>query len=151
MTQIFAGLPVRPLMIAFGLNAIWINISEIFRYLVFVMPLMRDALSGVEDPAPMNVSVFLIWGVWDTLLLAFSTLFWSLWYAAWGSSLRQAIYAGIACWAGVFGILWLGLYNMNLATPKIVAIALPLALFELVVAALITRWSLRRFGGGIGA
>ena len=36
--------------------SIWINVSEIFRYFVFVMPM-------VPDVAPVNLSVFLIWGL----------------------------------------------------------------------------------------
>jgi hypothetical protein len=35
--------------------------------------------------------------------------------------------------------LWLGLFNMNLATPSIVAAMLPWAWVEMIVAALIVR------------
>ena len=40
----------------------------------------------------------------------------------------------------VFVILWLGLYNMNIATIDVLAIALPMAWAEMVVAALIVWW-----------
>jgi phage shock protein PspC (stress-responsive transcriptional regulator) len=42
----------------------------------------------------------------------------------------------------IFVILWLGLFNMNLATLKILSIALPLALFELLIAAYIVKWTM---------
>ena len=54
------------LLIAF----LWLNASEVFRYFAFVMPMTRDAMSGARDVAPMNLTVFMIWGLWDTLLFA---------------------------------------------------------------------------------
>lgn len=36
------------LWIAIGLNLIWINLSEVFRYFVFVMPMMHDRLALVR-------------------------------------------------------------------------------------------------------
>lgn len=147
MTCSPADRSLRPYWVALGANAVWINASEVFRYFAFVMPMMREAFPGVDNVAPMNLGVFLVWGLWDTILLAFSTLVAGLWFAAFGYGVRQAVYAGIAIWAGVFGVLWLGLLNMNLASLAIVGIALPLALVEMVVAALITRWALLRFAG----
>lgn len=134
--QTVLGAPVARALIA---NFIWINLSEVFRYFVFVMPMMRDAFPQVTDVAPMNIPVFLIWGVWDTILVAAATLIPFLILERFGNTARHAIFAGVAVWATVFGILWLGLYNMNLATPGILAIALPLSLLEMIVAALIVR------------
>jgi hypothetical protein len=57
----------RAFWMALAINVVWINISEISRYFVFIMPMMRDLLSHVPNIPPMNVSVFLIWGVWDTI------------------------------------------------------------------------------------
>lgn len=141
--------PVRAFLVALGLNAIWINASEVFRYFVFVMPMMRAALPNVGNVAPMNVPVFLVWGLWDTILLVFSTLVTTLWLIVFGSGFRQAVLAGIALWAGIFGIFWIAMLNMNLAPPAIAALALPLALVEMIVAALITRWALAKAGGPV--
>ena len=124
--------------------AVWINASEVFRYFVFVMPMMREALSDVANVAPMNLPVFLIWGVWDTILLLAVAGFVWLFLERFGEGFVQAVIAGSLIWIAIFGILWLGLYNMNLATPEILAIALPLAWLEMVVAALIVRWGRRR-------
>jgi hypothetical protein len=137
-----AGFQVRPFLLALALNAIWINASEVFRYFVFVMPMMRAALPGVDNVAPMDVQVFLIWGAWDTILLVFATLVVTLWITVFGNGTKQAIAAGAIVWAGIFCIFWLAMLNMNLATPAIAATALSLAFIEMIVAALITRWAL---------
>lgn len=127
------------LLTALAINAIWINASEIFRYFVFVMPMMREAFSTVPGIAPMNVPVFLSWGIWDLLLISAATGFTWLVLDRFGATWRVAIGAGTMVWAAIFGILWLGLWNMNLATPAILAVALPLAWVEMVIAALIVR------------
>lgn len=136
--------PVQGFVLALGLNALWINASEVARYFIFVMPMMRAALPGVDNVAPMNLGVFLAWGVWDTILLVFSTFVAVLWLTVFGRSVWTAFAAGAAIWAGVFCIFWLAMLNMNLSAMSIVGIALPMALIEMIVAALITRWALLR-------
>ena len=129
----------RAFLFALLANTVWINASEVFRYFVFVMPMMREALPEVGNVAPMDVVVFASWGVWDTILVIVATS--SVWvmYDRFGSELRTALWAATGLWLGIFAILWLGLYNMNLATPEIILIALPLAWLEMMVAALIVR------------
>ncbi|WP_108818872.1 hypothetical protein [Pseudovibrio sp. Alg231-02] len=130
--------------LALLLNLLWINASEVFRYFAFVMPLMRSSLPQLQDVAPMNLPVFMIWGVWDTVLvLAATGLSWVL-LERFGPTIRNALYAGSAIWATVFVIFWLGLWNMNLATTQVVLTALPLAWVEMIVAALIVRWAMVR-------
>jgi len=128
---------------AFAANAIWINLSEIFRYFVFVMPMMREAFSMVPGVAPMNVPVFLSWGLWDTILVCAATGLSWLFLDRFGDHWRVALGAATCIWATIFGILWLGLWNMNLATPAILAVALPLAWIEMAIAALIVLWTRR--------
>ena len=134
----------RGLVIAALANLVWINVSEVFRYFAFVMPMLREAFPSIADVAPMNVPVFLVWGVWDTILVAAVTGFAWLFLDRFGATLRNAVLFGTALWLSIFVILWLGLYNMNLATPRIALTALPLAWFEMVMAALIVRWAMRR-------
>jgi hypothetical protein len=134
----------KPLLIAFLLNMLWMNASEVFRYFAFVMPMMRRTLGVVPDVAPMNIPVFLIWGLWDTILIVIATGFSWLVLERFGASVRTAVVAGTSVWAAVFVLFWVGLWNMNLATPAVMAVALPLAWCELVVAALIARWAMRR-------
>lgn len=136
---------LRPLCIAIGLNLIWINLSEVFRYFVFVMPMMREALPMVPGVAPMNLPVFLVWGVWDTILvLATSFLSWLV-LEKFGAQISIALAAGTVIWATVFVIFWLGLFNMNLAPISVIGIALTLAWIEMVIAALVVRWSMLRY------
>lgn len=134
----FRGL--SPLATAFVLNFLWINASEVFRYFAFVMPMMRDAFPMLPGIAPMNMGVFLIWGLWDTILVITATLLPWLAMKAFGADMLRAIAYGTGVWLAVFVILWLGLYNMNLATPGVLAVALPLAWLEMVVASLIVWW-----------
>ncbi len=126
--------------LALFVNFIWINVSEVFRYFAFVMPMMRDAFSAIPEVAPMNFPVFMIWGVWDTILVLTATLIPWMAMRSFGSSFKNAVIAGTGVWFSVFVILWLGLFNMNLATAEILAIALPLAWLEMVVAALVVWW-----------
>lgn len=134
----------HPLWLAIVLNLIWINASEVFRYFVFVMPMMRDALSMVPEVAPMNLQVFLVWGLWDTILVvAVCTIAW-LAFDKFGFQIRTVLMTATGIWGTIFVILWLGLMNMNLATPEILLVALPLAWLEMLIAALIVRWSMNR-------
>ena len=129
----------KAFLFALLVNTVWINASEVFRYFVFVMPMMREALPGVGNVALMDLIVFASWGVWDTILVVVSTS--SIWvmYDRFGSDFRTTLLAATGLWLGVFVILWLGLYKMNLATLEIILVALPLAWLEMVVAALIVR------------
>lgn len=130
-----------PFVFALAMNALWINASEVFRYFAFIMPMTRDALPLLGDVAPMDLRVFLVWGVWDTILVASATMIAWLALDRFGATVRTAVLAGTGIWFTVFVLFWLATLNMNLTTPKIVLMALPLAWVEMVVAALIVRWA----------
>ncbi len=140
---------MRPFWLALLLNAVWINASEIFRYFVFVMPMLRKTLASIDNVAPMNAQVFLLWGIWDALLVVAVTGFVWLFLDRYETSNPAALLAGTLAWLGIFGILWLGMYNMNLATPAVLAIALPLSWIEIVVAAFIVRFVMRRHAASV--
>lgn len=126
------------------INAVWINASEVFRYFVIVMPMMRAAFPEVENVADMTLPIFLVWGIWDSILvLAVSGAVWIYLDRA-GDAARHAFVAATAVWCAIFVILWMGLYNMNLATPNILAVALPLSWVELIIAGLVVLWVRRR-------
>lgn len=131
---------LTPLTLALIVNFIWINASEVFRYFAFVMPMMREAFPMVPNVAPMNLPVFMIWGVWDTILVLTATLLPWMTMKVFGASALRAVLYGTGVWMSVFMILWLGLYNMNMATVGVLAVALPMAWVETVVAALIVWW-----------
>jgi len=148
MTMIAADAPpvsVRAVLLTTLVAALWINASEIFRYFVFVMPMLRDAFSQVENVAPVTPLIFVSWMVWDTILIVSVVGFVWLYLDRVGGGFRNAVIAGTLIWVPVFVLLWLGLLNMKLATAAIVAIAWPLSWLELVIAALIIDWGRRRF------
>lgn len=134
------------LWLALGVNFVWINGSEVFRYFVFVMPMMRDSLAVVPDVAPMSLGIFLRWGTWDCLLVAVATLGAWMMLERFGARASVEVMAGTCVWLAIFVIFWFGLSNMNLATGSILAVALPLAWLEMVVAALVVRWAMARHG-----
>jgi hypothetical protein len=117
------------LLVAF----LWLNVSEVFRYFAFVMPMMRDAMPTVKDVAPMDFTVFMIWGLWDTLLFAVVGVIAWLFHEKFGGGLRSAIAAGTLLWLTIFCIFWLAAWNMNLTVTRVPLIALPLAWIEMVV------------------
>jgi hypothetical protein len=78
------------------LVSLWVNASEVFRYFVIVMPETRAFLSMVPNIAPMNLPVFLIWGVWDTLLTASIVFMFWLVSQAFGNNMRSVVIAGVA-------------------------------------------------------
>lgn len=134
----------KAFLITFFVNFIWINISEIFRYIVLIMPMMRDAFPQVHNIAPMDLTIFAVWGLWDLILIAFTTLFHWLFLERFGASIKNTFLSGIVLWAGTFLILWFGMYNMNLANLEILLVALPLSLIELIAAAFIVRWKVKK-------
>ena len=114
--------------------SIWINLSEVFRYFVIVMPKTREHLSMVPGVAPMNWGVFAIWGVWDTLLTALVVFMYWLVAQRFGNNSKSAMLAGTTSWLFFFVLFWVGLVNMGLTSVSLAAIALPLAWLEMVVA-----------------
>ena len=122
------------------LVSLWIHASETFRYFLFIMPEMQQFLAPLENVAPMNLSIFAIWGVWDTLLSGLVVFLYWIYAQHFGESLRSAIYSGLISWLFFFVLFWIGLWNMNLASIKALMIALPLSLLEMVVASVLARY-----------
>jgi hypothetical protein len=118
--------------------SIWINLSEVFRYFVIVMPKTREYLSMVPGIAPMNWSVFASWGVWDTILTGLVIFVYWLVAQRFGNNRMSAVLAGTISWMLLFVLFWLAMINMALAPVEIALIALPLAWFEMIVASWIS-------------
>ena len=99
----------------------------------------------MENVAPITAPIFISWMVWDILLICAVVGFVWLYLDHFGEGMRNAVIAGGLIWIPIFVLLWLGLFNMNLATPGILAVAWPLSLLEMIVAALIIDWGRRKF------
>ncbi|MGH1339811.1 MAG: hypothetical protein ACRBFS_27070 [Aureispira sp.] len=120
------------------MTSIWVNISEVFRYFLIVMPTMREELASISNVAPMDWWIFSIWGLWDTILTASIVFITWLCYKSFGTGKRTILIAGTISWGMFFLLFWIGMVNMNLANPTLLIVTLPLCLLETMVAAWIT-------------
>lgn len=140
MSEITEHRPIisRGFWLALAANFVWINISEVWRYLYVVRPMLLEEKAGLSSVAPFDLATFAIWGVWDTLLIASSTAFFWMWFSLRGAGWQQALLAATAYAATIFGLLWIGVANMGLASFEFLWIATPLAWAEMVIAATMT-------------
>jgi hypothetical protein len=88
--------------------------------------------------------VFLVWGVWDTILTVMVVWFCWLHIERFGASFLSVLAAGTASWLFLFVLFWIAMLNMGLARASTPAIALPLAWLEQVVAAWLATLCFRR-------
>ena len=117
------------------LVSIWINISEVFRYFVLVMPRVKSFFQYQSGIADMNMGIFSIWGLWDTLLTAVLVFVFWLFARSFGNTHTSVWGAGIFVWMAVFVIFWVATANMGLSEWSILLITLPLSLLEMLVGA----------------
>ena len=109
-----------------------------------VKPLLHQTFPGRADIAPFDLQSFAIWSVWDSILILAATGFYWI-YLDWaGRQITQALKAATYFTVTVFGLLWLGIFNMGLVPPNFMWAALPLAWVEQAVAALIVYWAMGR-------
>lgn len=141
----------NPFLVALGINFVWINASEVWRYLYIIRPMLQETFPAQGAIAPFDLGTFALWSIWDTVLIISATGFFWI-YQCWaGPGLRQALMAAGAFTICVFGLLWLGVANMGLAPYRFLWVALPLAFLEMAVAAYVCTWSMRRHESKSGA
>jgi hypothetical protein len=134
----------RHMWIALAINFLWINASEIWRYLVIVKPMLHKAYPGRADIAPFDLPTFASWSVWDSWLILAATGFYWL-YLNWaGRGIRQALTAATFLTVTVFGLIWLGVVNMGFVPAQFIWVAVPLAWIEQAIAALVVWWAMGR-------
>lgn len=128
--------------------SVWINISEVFRYFVLVMPRVKSYFQNQSGIAEMDLGIFSIWGFWDTLLTAVLVFIFWLYAKSFGNNNKSVFVSGTLVWLSVFVIFWVATANMGLSNWKILIITLPLSLLEMIVGAWIAsklystnRWS----------
>ncbi len=128
--------------------SIWINISEVFRYFIFVMPRVKSFFLNQSGVAEMDFGIFSVWGFWDTLLTAILVFIFWLYAKSFGNNGKSVLVSGLIVWSSVFVIFWVATANMGLSSWKILLITLPLSLLEMVVGAWVAsklyatnRWS----------
>ena len=123
--------------------SIWINISEVFRYFVLVMPRVKAFFQDRSGIAEMDWSIFSIWGFWDTLLTGILVFIFWLYARSFGNTPKSVFVAGTLVWAAIFVIFWVASANMGLSSWKILLITLPLSLVEMWVGAWMASWLYR--------
>jgi heme A synthase len=108
--------------------------------------MVRSDFSVVPGVTPDTPLIGLLWFLWDLLLIAVTTIICWLTLERYGPRRSVAFSAGTLVWVSVFVLLWLGVHNMGLATPRILAVALPLAWLELVAAGFLVSWRMSARG-----
>ncbi len=137
----------RNFWVALIVNFVWINTSEILRYLAVVRPMLHETYPGRADIAPFDLPTFASWSVWDTWLIFAATGFYWI-YLNWaGRNIQQAIVAATLFTITIFGLIWLGVVNMGFVPARFIWIAVPLAWLEQAVAAIIVWWAMGREKG----
>jgi len=119
------------------ITSIWINTSEVFRYFLFVMDRTKSFFPNKENVAEMDLGIFVIWGIWDTILTAFVVLIFWLYAHVFGNNNRSVFISGTIVWVSVFVIFWVATANMGLSSWNILLITLPLSWIEIIVGSLI--------------
>ena len=115
------------------ITSIWINVSEVFRYFVLVMPRVKSFFDNKTGVAEMDLGIFAIWGFWDTLLTAVLVFVFWLYSKSFGFNSKSALISGTIVWSAVFVIFWVATANMGLSDWNILLFTLPLSWIEMVV------------------
>ena len=126
------------------LTSIWVNISEVFRYFVLVMPRVKAFFNYQSGIAEMDLKIFAVWGVWDTILTTILVFVFWLTAKAYGNTNKAIFIAGTTVWIGVFVIFWVATANMGLCEWSILGMTLPLSWLEMIVGAWIAAKLLNR-------
>ncbi|MEM7662244.1 MAG: hypothetical protein AAF292_08330 [Pseudomonadota bacterium] len=135
---------LRAFWLALGLNFIWINASEVWRYFQVVRPVLLEDFAGNPAIGAISPGIFASWMVWDTILIVAATGFYWMWLLQFRFSFGQAVLASLAFTVTIFGLIWIGIVNMGFVRPDYIWTALPLAWIEHLVAAGLTYWSIGR-------
>ncbi|MEO0473606.1 MAG: hypothetical protein AAF206_28605 [Bacteroidota bacterium] len=115
------------------LCSLWIHISEVARYFLLIRAKMKSDFPELPHVADMNTGIFMIWGLWDTLLTAVCVIILWLMQQQFDRSRQTILQAATLSWLALFVILWVGIANMGVGKWDTLWLALPWAWIELVV------------------
>ena len=101
------------------ITSIWINASEIFRYFLFVMERTKAFFPNKIGVADMDLTIFSIWGIWDTILTAVVVFFFWLFANTFGNNNRSVFISSMIVWVSVFVIFWIVVQFLRGANMKI--------------------------------
>jgi len=143
--MIIKKLNLKHFIIITLLTSIWIHISETFRYFVFVMPEVKSFFDNNPNIADMDLTIFAIWGFWDTLLTSILVFIFWLYSRVFGNSNHSVLISGTIVWGAVFVIFWIATANMGLAEWNSLWITLSLSWLEMIVGAWIASMFYKRY------
>jgi hypothetical protein len=112
------------------LLAVWINLSETVRWVLYSQPKFETFYRnmGRELPnGPINGILWMIWGVLIACLVFILSKKFTLFQTT------------IITWVTVFVMIWIALWNYAILPLDILLVAAPLSLFEIFIAALISK------------
>lgn len=111
-------------------SSIWVQISETFRYLVFVVPSMKVNTSEIPET---TYTVLFIWILWGTLLTALTVFLFWMYANIFGNTIRTVLKSATISWAFFFVLFWVGISNMGLSKWSLLWITLPLSWLEIFI------------------
>lgn len=142
---------LKPVLFAriFGIAGLWILASECLRFFPFVAPPLREYLAPLQrflenGVAPITLPIFLSWMVWTAILTACLIYITWLCLCHYRNRLLAVFIGATLTWLSFFVLFWIGMINMALTPPSLLALALPWAWIEMLVAAVITWQLLKR-------
>ncbi len=126
------------------ITSIWIHISEVLRYFLFVIPKTKAYFPERMDVAEMNIWIFAIWGLWDMLLTIMVVI--SCWACLqlFGHNRKSIGIASLFSWTFFFVLFWVGAANMGFTSWNTLCVTLPLSAIEMWIACYITLKLFRR-------
>lgn len=130
-----ANFNLKQFVIITLITSVWINLSEVFRYFVLVMPRVKSFFDDKLGVAEMDLGIFSIWGLWDTLLTAVLVFFFWLFAKSFGNNRKSIFISGTIVWLAVFVVFWVATANMGLSEWRVLLITLPLSWIEMIVGA----------------
>jgi hypothetical protein len=112
------------------LLAVWINISETVRWVLFSKPKF-DAVfhdhGQVMPDQPINNILWMVWGVIIACIVYFL------------SAKFTVVKTTLITWCAVCVTVWIVMWNLAVLPPGLLIVAVPLSLFEIYIAALIAQ------------
>ncbi|WP_394747059.1 hypothetical protein [Spongiimicrobium salis] len=115
-------------------TSIWINVSEVVRYFVFVAPRTKAFFKGRPNIAQIDPFILGVWTFWDMLLSVLVVGSFWLFINVYGNTKRSILYSASFIWALLFVLFWIATINMGLASWDMLWIVLPLSWVEMLVA-----------------
>lgn len=130
-------LNIKNFLIITLLTSIWVNISEVARYFIYVKGKMDSFLHMVPNIGLIwDVEVLIIYAVWDTLITAYFVFIFCLCMKVFGNNMKAIFVSALTSWM-FFVLFWLILIGMQLGEWSTMITILPFTLLETIVASYI--------------